>query len=132
MSTVTPSKLNSTAINKLKAVNFNYVITVASKNVTQGGKTNAGEWIDIVRFRDWLQNDMSQLLIDHKNIHFDSIDNHDVKLLNRDELDEIFCMELQDMFLLAFEVLKLNYSGFFRKLASRYGNLDEILEKLGR
>lgn len=79
---------------------------------------------------DNLERMMSQLLIDHKNIHFDSTESREVKLLNRDELDEIFCMELQDMFLLAFEVLKLNYSGFFRKLASRYGNLDGILEKL--
>lgn len=79
---------------------------------------------------DNLERMMGQLLIDHKNIYFDSIDDHDVKLLDRDEVDEIFCMELQDMFLLAFEVLKLNYSGFFRKLASRYGDLDAILEKL--
>lgn len=26
--------------------------------LTQGGKTAAGEWIDIVRFRDWLHNEM--------------------------------------------------------------------------
>lgn len=58
LAAVTPSKLDSTTINKLKAANFNHVISVASKNVTQGGMTNAGEWIDIVRFRDWLQNDM--------------------------------------------------------------------------
>lgn len=55
---ITPSKLKSTFIKKLEAANFSYVITVASKNVTQGGKTNGGEWIDIIRFRDWLQNDM--------------------------------------------------------------------------
>ncbi len=41
-----------------EAANFNYVITVASKNITQGGKTGGGEWIDVIRFRDWLQNDM--------------------------------------------------------------------------
>ena len=23
-----------------------------------GGKTGGGEWIDVIRFRDWLQNDM--------------------------------------------------------------------------
>lgn len=58
LAAVTPSKLNSTAIKKMQSANFNYVLTVASKNITQGGKTNSGEWIDIVRFRDWLQNDM--------------------------------------------------------------------------
>lgn len=58
LSTVSPSKLTSTFIKKLEAANFNYVITVASKNITQGGKTGGGEWIDVIRFRDWLQNDM--------------------------------------------------------------------------
>lgn len=58
VATVTPSKLTSTFIKKLEAANFSYVITVASKNVTQGGKTGGGEWIDVIRFRDWLQNDM--------------------------------------------------------------------------
>ena len=58
LATVTPSKLSSTFINKLEGANFTHLMTVASKNVTQGGKTNGGEWIDIIRFRDWLQNDM--------------------------------------------------------------------------
>lgn len=58
VATITPSKLDSTFIKKLEAANFSYVITVASKNITQGGKTGGGEWIDIIRFRDWLQNDM--------------------------------------------------------------------------
>ena len=42
----------------MEKANFSYVITVASKNITQGGKTGGGEWIDVIRFRDWLQNDM--------------------------------------------------------------------------
>ena len=58
LSTVSPAKLTSTFIKKLEAANFNYVVTAASKNVTQGGKTGGGEWIDVIRFRDWLQNDM--------------------------------------------------------------------------
>lgn len=58
LAAVTPSKLNSTFIKKLEEANFSYIITVASKNITQGGKTGGGEWIDVIRFRDWLQNDM--------------------------------------------------------------------------
>ncbi len=58
LAAVTPSRLNSTFIKKLEESNISYVITVASKNITQGGKTGGGEWIDIIRFRDWLQNDM--------------------------------------------------------------------------
>jgi len=58
LAAVTPSKLTSNFINKLTKANLSYVLTVASKNVTMGGKTNFGEWIDVIRFRDWLQNDM--------------------------------------------------------------------------
>ena len=70
LSAVTPSKLNSTFIKKLEGANISYVLTVASKNITQGGKTSGGEWIDVIRFRDWLQNDMQvrvvNLLITYK------------------------------------------------------------------
>ena len=38
LATVSPAKLTSTFIKKLEAANFNYVITVASKNITQGGE----------------------------------------------------------------------------------------------
>lgn len=58
LAAVTPSNISSTFINKLGAANISYIITIASKNVTMGGKTNGGEWIDVIRFRDWLQNDM--------------------------------------------------------------------------
>lgn len=58
LATVTPSKLSSNFITKLGNANISYVLTVASKSVTMGGKTNYGEWIDVIRFRDWLQNDM--------------------------------------------------------------------------
>ena len=58
LATVTPSNLSSNFINKLANANLSYILTVASKNVTMGGKTNYGEWIDVIRFRDWLQNDM--------------------------------------------------------------------------
>ena len=58
LAAVTPSKLSSNFINKLTKANLSHVLTVASKNVTMGGKTNYGEWIDVIRFRDWLQNDM--------------------------------------------------------------------------
>lgn len=58
LATVTPTKATSNLLKKLDDAGLNYVITVASKNITQGGKTSGGEWIDIIRFRDWLQNDM--------------------------------------------------------------------------
>lgn len=59
LSTISPlDTSNSTFVKKLQAANFSFVMNVASKNLTQGGKTGGGEWIDVIRFRDWLQNDM--------------------------------------------------------------------------
>lgn len=58
LASVTASKLSSAFIEKLNNANIGYVASVASKIVTMGGKTNAGEWIDVIRFRDWIQNDM--------------------------------------------------------------------------
>lgn len=58
LSSVYPSVLSSTQMKALKDGNLNYYTTYANKNITQNGKVKAGEWIDIIRFRDWLQNDM--------------------------------------------------------------------------
>lgn len=63
LATITPSKLSATFIKSLEAGNFTFVLTVASKNITQGGKTGGGEWIDVIRFRDWLQNDMQVRIV---------------------------------------------------------------------
>lgn len=58
LSSIYPSVLSSTQMKALKDGNINYYTTYANKNITQNGKVKAGEWIDIIRFRDWLQNDM--------------------------------------------------------------------------
>lgn len=58
LSSVYPSVLTSSQMKALKDNCDNYYTTYASKNITQNGKVRAGEWIDIIRFRDWLQNDM--------------------------------------------------------------------------
>lgn len=55
---VEPSVLSSTAMAKLEEGNVSYLITTAGKNITFGGKTLGGEWIDVIRFRDFLKNDM--------------------------------------------------------------------------
>lgn len=55
---VYPSELTSTQMNSLVDEGLNYFITVGNRNVTMNGKTRSGEWADIIRFRDWLKNDM--------------------------------------------------------------------------
>lgn len=41
--------------------------------------------------------------------------------LTSDLADEVFCGEIQDMFLLCFHVIRLNFSGFFKRLGTRSG-----------
>lgn len=41
--------------------------------------------------------------------------------LDEDLLNEIFCGEVQDMFILCFYVIRINFSGFFGKLADLSG-----------
>ena len=43
--------------------------------------------------------------------------------LDMDIANEIFCGEVQDMFILCFEVVKVNFRGFFSKIADRFGGL---------
>lgn len=57
---VNPCNLSSQLKKTLESANITYFTTYASKNITnaQGGKVLGNEWIDTIRFRDWLQNDM--------------------------------------------------------------------------
>ena len=63
---------------------------------------------------------LRKLLIQHKNISVE-IDGKDAETLTADLADELFCGDMQDMFILAFDVIKANYSGFFEKLGSQFG-----------
>lgn len=58
LASVYPSALNSTEMKALADASLNYFITVGSKNISMNGKVMADEWADIIRFRDWLKNDM--------------------------------------------------------------------------
>lgn len=55
---ITPSSLTSREMRSLDEININYYITCASKNISKNGKAVGGEWIDVIRFRDWLKNQM--------------------------------------------------------------------------
>lgn len=45
----------------------------------------------------------------------------DGERLTADIADELFCGSVQDMFVLCLQVIKQNFSGFFKKLAVQYG-----------
>lgn len=59
---VTPTKLTTTHRNNLIARNANWFQTVAGRNITQYGVTFNGNFLDVVRGLDWLQDDMSKAI----------------------------------------------------------------------
>lgn len=63
LASVYPATLNSSDMKVLKESNINFYTTYAGKNITINGKVKAGEWIDVIRFRDWLQNDMQMRIL---------------------------------------------------------------------
>lgn len=52
--------------------------------------------------------------------------------LDMDLANELFCGEVQDMFVLCFHVIKLNFNGFFKKFANLSGKVGEAKEKTPR
>lgn len=59
---VTPTKLTTTHRNNLIARNANWFQTVAGRNITQYGVTFNGNFLDVVRGIDWLEDDMSKAI----------------------------------------------------------------------
>lgn len=73
---------------------------------------------------------MKKLLIDSENVSVEGeATDGQVKIMNYDLANEVFCGELQDMFILCFEVLKLNFGGFFKKLGAQFGGLQGLMAK---
>lgn len=71
---------------------------------------------------------MRKLLIENQNISVDNPENGRTEILSMDLANEIFCGEVQDMFLLCFEVVKINFGGFFKKLGAQFGDLSGLTE----
>ena len=55
---VTSDQFTGTQLNAVKAKNGNTFESFGSISITQNGKVAAGEWIDVIRFRDWQKSDM--------------------------------------------------------------------------
>lgn len=79
---------------------------------------------------DKLEKVLRLLLLTGGNIAVEQPDEKAEKL-TEDLLNEVFCENVQDMFILAFEVIRSNYNGFFKKLAARFGpGLETLTKKL--
>lgn len=71
---------------------------------------------------------LKHLLIACKNISVE-VPGERVQILTEDLANEVFCEDVQDMFILAFEVIRTNYNGFFKKLGGRFGPVVEALKQ---
>lgn len=56
---VTTDNLTETQYNAITSKNGNTFERFRNVSITQNGKVAAGEWIDVIRFRDWLQEEMT-------------------------------------------------------------------------
>lgn len=55
---IVPSKIKDNQKKELEGKHINTFLRYAGSNCTIGGYTLAGEWIDVIRFRDWLKAEM--------------------------------------------------------------------------
>ena len=78
---------------------------------------------------DKLESLLKKLLIANKNITVEVEDEDEPQRLTEDLANEIFCGEVQGLFILAFEVIRLNFNGFFKKLGNLSGGAAEKMEK---
>ena len=59
---ITPSYISQTEKKGLDEKNVTSFLRYAGTNVTIGGKVLSGEWIDVIRFRDWLKSSMQRAI----------------------------------------------------------------------
>lgn len=74
MAGINPGDYTPTQKDQMEQNNVNYYVTVAGSNITMPGKTCGGEFIDNIRFRDWLltrlQLEIFQLFVANRKIPF--------------------------------------------------------------
>lgn len=58
LAAIYPSEISSTLRKALTEGHSNFFTQYAGRNITMNGQVRGGEWIDVIRGRDWLQNDM--------------------------------------------------------------------------
>ena len=80
---------------------------------------------------DKLESLMSKLLLGENIVieYEDDDGKTHQEMLNRDLADEVFCGNVQDMFVLCVYVIKLNFNGFFERLATLSGKAEPVAIK---
>ena len=73
---------------------------------------------------------MKKLFITHNNVSFEGeITGGDVKPLTYDLANEVFCEDVQDMYILCYQVVKVNFKGFFKKIGNLFGSRKKSTEE---
>jgi hypothetical protein len=72
---------------------------------------------------------LNKLLIKYGNVSVETEDG--VKNLDREIFDEVFCAEIQDAFILSWEVIRVNFPSIFKKVGSLFGN-QKITQMIGK
>ena len=71
---LTADNLTESEYSAISSKNGNTFEAFRNNNITQNGKVVGGEWIDVIRFRDWLQEDITvnvfNLLINNNKIPY--------------------------------------------------------------
>lgn len=72
LSSITTDDLTETAYSAITGKNGNTFERFRNISITQNGKVAAGEWIDVIRFRDWLAEEIKvnvmNLLVNHDKV----------------------------------------------------------------
>ena len=96
-------------------------ISQVAPAMSQGLSSLSGEKLELL---------MRELLTDYGNIAYRASNSTEMPVtLTADAVNELFCGDVQDMFVLAFYVIKQNFSGFFKKLSTRFG-LQRLIQKV--
>ena len=89
--------------------------------ITQGMASLSGEKLEKL---------LIKLLVKHNNVAVEFSGEDKLHPLTRDLADNIFSGDTQDMFILAVEVIKVNYAGLLKRLGSRFGGQMDALRGL--
>ena len=128
---------------------FSLILPLLGSLAPLAGKVNAGEGEGLFDIKsedaapilsqglsklggDQVEQLLNKLLIKHKNVSVDINGDDNPILLTEDLANEVLCTNVQDMYVLAFDVIQSNYSGFFGKLSSQFGGLLGELQGLIR
>ena len=79
---------------------------------------------------DKLEHILKKLLVKHKNIAVEFEGDGNPETLTEDLANEVFCGDTQDMFILAFDVMQVNYSSFFKKAGALFGSPMDAFREL--